>query len=66
MQYSATSVLYGATLLPYFLNESQDWGLEVGNLAGQIEHVSAHCSPPGGPNALTCETTTHRAPFACL
>ena len=41
MQYSATSVLYGATLLPYFLNESQDWGLEVKDLEGQIEHVSA-------------------------
>ena len=45
VQYSATSVLYGATLLPYFLNESQDWGLEVKDLAGQIGHVSTLHSP---------------------
>ena len=42
LQYSATSTLYGGTLLPYFLNESADWGLDIGDLKGQLHHVSPH------------------------
>lgn len=40
LQYSATSALYGGTLLPYFLNEGADWNLDIKNLEGQIEHVN--------------------------
>lgn len=40
VQYSATSALYGGTLLPYFLDETSEWGLDVNNLRGQIQHVS--------------------------
>ncbi len=41
LQYSATSALYGGTLLPYFLNEGQAWELDIDNLRGQIKHVRA-------------------------
>ena len=34
--YSATITLYGGTLLPYYLDESTGWGLDVGALAAHV------------------------------
>ena len=39
VQYSATSALYGGTLLPYFLDETADWGLNVDDLRANLKHV---------------------------
>ncbi|KAK9817869.1 hypothetical protein WJX72_003409 [[Myrmecia] bisecta] len=35
--YSATITLYGGTLLPYYLNEDQGWGLDVKHLDAQTQ-----------------------------
>jgi alanine transaminase len=39
--YSATITLYGGTLLPYYLDESTGWGLDVDALAAQVAAARA-------------------------
>jgi alanine transaminase len=35
--YSATLALYGGTLLPYYLQEDKEWGLDVAELKSQTD-----------------------------
>ncbi|KAK4256428.1 hypothetical protein QN277_009295 [Acacia crassicarpa] len=35
--YSASIALHGGTLVPYYLNEATDWGLEIPELKNQLE-----------------------------
>ncbi len=37
--YSATLTLYGGQLVPYLLDESSGWALDVGHLRQQLAHA---------------------------
>ena len=66
LQYSATSALYGGTLLPYFLNEGQAWELDIGNLRGQIKHVSSPIGNEHAPLAcIVCRKILQKSIYFC-
>lgn len=37
--YSATISLYGGSLVPYYLEETADWGLDINDLRQSIEQA---------------------------
>jgi alanine transaminase len=39
--YSASIALHGGTLVPYYLNESSGWGLEISDLKDKLEGARA-------------------------
>ncbi|XP_003372184.1 aminotransferase, classes I and II superfamily [Trichinella spiralis] len=71
--YSATVVEYGMHLIGYYLDEENNWGLNVGELKRALEESRAHCNPvllcvinPGNPTGqvLTRENIEEVVRFA--
>ncbi|KRZ69432.1 Alanine aminotransferase 2, partial [Trichinella papuae] len=71
--YSATVVEYGMHLIGYYLDEENNWGLNVDELKRAVEESRAHCNPvllcvinPGNPTGqvLTRENIEEVVRFA--
>lgn len=39
--YSATIEMFGGELLPYYLRENEDWGMDIADIAAQVERARA-------------------------